>query len=336
MRAAVFKGPGQKLSIERVDDPVPGRGEVVLKVGRCGICGTDLHMTEGHGVTYPSGTVPGHEVAGEVVDVGPGVDRLKVGDRIAAMPLIGCGRCASCVAGTPRWCKDVRFTASGYAEYALAGQSEAVELPAGLSFADGALVEPLAVGLHGVLMAGFAPDARVLVMGAGPIGLAVTYWARRIGVRNIVVVANSSRREALAYEMGASKFIVTSDDAVVAVDRVLGGRPDCVFECVGLPGMIDRAIHHVRPRGTAIVLGACTTSDAITPMQALMKEIRVQFSLTYSRADYETVVQALDSGAVAPRLMITDTISLDALPEVFEALRRPTVHCKVMIDPWKA
>ena len=336
MRAAVFKGPGQKLSIETRDDPVVGRGEVVLKVGRCGICGTDLHMTEGHGVTYPVGTVPGHEVAGEVVDVGPGVDRLKVGDRVAAMPLIGCGSCDSCRTGRPRWCKDVRFTASGYAEYVLAGQNEAVQLPAGLSLADGALVEPLAVGLHGVLMASFAPDARVLVIGAGPIGLAVTYWARRIGVSNILVVASSTRREALAYEMGARKFMVTAEDAVPSVHRALGGSPDCVFECVGLPGMIDRAIHHVRPRGTTIVLGACTTTDVITPIQALMKEIRLQFSLTYSRTDYETVVQALDSGAVAPRRMITDTVSLEALPEAFEALRQPTTQCKVMVDPWQA
>ena len=334
MRAAVFKGAGRKLAIETRDDPTPGKGEVVLKVERCGICGTDLHMTAGHDVAYPAGTIPGHEVSGEVVAVGPEVERLKVGDRVAAMPVIGCGVCASCRAGTPRWCKDVRFTAAGYAEYSLAGQWESIKLPSGLSYEDGALVEPLAVGLHGVLIARCKHDARIVVLGTGAIGLAVTHWAHRLGMRNIVVVGTSHRREALAHDLGATSFVVAAEDPVGTVKRALGGSPDCVFECVGTSGMIDRAARLVRPRGTVVVLGACTSADTITPIQALMKEIRVQFSLTYTRSDYETVVEALDSGAVAPRRMITNTVSLDSLPDAFEALRGPTTHCKLTVDPW--
>ena len=108
MRAAVFKGIGQPMVVESRPDPKPGPGEVVLRVGRCGICSSDLHMTSGHGYTYPAETILGHEYAGEVVDVGSGVGSLKVGDRITAMPMAGCGTCLECLRGFPLGCAAMR------------------------------------------------------------------------------------------------------------------------------------------------------------------------------------------------------------------------------------
>jgi len=205
MKAAVFQGVGQPLQIADCPDPEPGPREVVLKVGRCGICGSDLHMTEPGALTPPAGAIMGHEFAGEVVALGRDVTKLRVGDRVTAMPITGCGACAACRAGEPSWCeKGLNFLAGGYAQYARAGEDECLRLPPGLSESDGALVEPLAVGLHGARMADLK-GAKVTVIGGGPIGLAATFWARRFGAACIEVVEPSKERGEMALGMGADR-----------------------------------------------------------------------------------------------------------------------------------
>lgn len=335
MKAAIFEAVGQPLEIKSIDDPTPGPGEIVVKVGRCGICGTDLHMTDGHGYTYPSGTIPGHEFAGEVVALGKGVESLKIGDRVASLPMTGCGTCPACVEGVPFFCVNgMRGLPGAFAQYALATARESVKLPSSLSLADGALIEPMAVGLHGVVLAQMNPGARVLVMGAGPIGLATAFWARRLGAGNIAVSASSRRREEMAMTMGGDSFLDPEEDLVSASTRALGGMPDIVFECAGVPGLIAQAVDAVRARGTVVVLGCCSSPDTFTPAAALFKEVRLQFSNTYSVQQFEHVARTLDAGHVEPRSMITDTVSLQQLPDTFEALRQRTSQCKVMIDPW--
>lgn len=184
MRAAVFRGAGQPLSIEELPQPTPHEGEVILKVGACGICGTDIHMTSGHGaIQVQPGHILGHEFAGEVVALGPGCRSLKVGDRVTSMPTVGCGRCAACLNGEPKWCAQRRSMQGGYAQYLATGEASCTKLPIGLSMEDGALVEPLAVGIHGVDAAHLSVGARVLVIGAGPVGLATVFWARAHGGR---------------------------------------------------------------------------------------------------------------------------------------------------------
>lgn len=335
MKAAVFKQAGQPLVIEDLPDPTPGPGEIVVQVGRCGICGTDLHMTSGHGYTYPAGTTPGHEFAGEVVAVGAGVDRLKIGDRVASLPMTGCGHCVACQQGTPFFCSQgMRGLPGAFAQYALATERESVKLPNSLSLADGALVEPLAVGLHGVALAQMAPGARVLVLGAGPIGLAAIYWARRLGAGSIAVSSGSRRREAMAMAMGADVFIDPEQPLEQAARDALGAAPDLVFECAGVPGLIAQSVAVVRSRGTVVVLGCCSVPDTFVPAAGLFKEVRLQFANTYSVAQFEHVARTLDAGHVEPRAMITDTVGLQALPDTFEALRERTAQCKVMLDPW--
>lgn len=336
MKAAIFEAVGKPLMVKDIPDPIPGPGEIVVSVGRCGICGTDLHMTEGHGYTYPPGTIPGHEFAGEVVAIGKGVESLKIGDRVASLPMTGCGTCRACAEGVPFFCANgMRGLPGAFAQYALATARESVKLPSSLSLADGALIEPLAVGLHGVALAQMSPGARVLVLGAGPIGLGTVFWARRLGAGNIAVSASSRRREQLALAMGADTFLDPQEDLVAASMAALGGAPDVVFECVGLPGLIEQAVNSVRPRGTVTVLGCCSSPDTFTPAAALFKEVRLQFSNTYSVQQFEHVARVLDAGHVEPRLLITDTVSLSSLPETFEALRQRTTQCKVMVDPWE-
>jgi len=335
MKAAVFKGVGKPLSIESVPDPTPGPGDLVLKVGRCGICGTDLHMTDGHAETFPEQSIIGHEFAGEVVAVGPDVERYRVGDIVAALPIIGCGKCGACLSGETMWCEHgMNGIAGGFGQYAIAKAHASIKLPNSLSLEDGALVEPLAVSLHGVSLAQLAPGARVLVQGAGAIGLGAAYWSKRLGAGKVAVTARSNRGESFAMQMGADVFISGEDDLPRRVTEALGGPPDVIFECVGVPGMIAQAVNLVRARGTVVILGNCMLPDTFYPAQAMFKQVRLQGSMVYSVQEFETVARSLDAGHVEPRAMVTETIGYDQLPETFEALRGRHHQCKVMVAPW--
>jgi (R,R)-butanediol dehydrogenase/meso-butanediol dehydrogenase/diacetyl reductase len=290
-------------------------------------------MTEDPMFGLPSGAILGHEYAGEVVAVGRDVERVRLGDRVSVLPVQGCWRCASCLAGQPAWCTQMRIEGGGYSEYSLAHEAQCLSLPKSVTLEDGALVEPLAVGLHGVTVAQLQPGARVLVIGAGPIGLAATFWARRLGAGRIAVTASSKRRESLAHTMGATVFIDPSDSSPQAVTHALGGAPDVVFECVGKPGLLARSIDYARPRGTVVVLGLCTALDSLTPFTLVVKEIRVQAAALYGMRDFEIAADALESHGDIPRAMITETVGLEAMPAAFEALRHRNHQCKVMVNP---
>jgi 2-desacetyl-2-hydroxyethyl bacteriochlorophyllide A dehydrogenase len=335
MKAPVFKGVGRRLEIESLPDPTPAAGDIVLRVARCGICGTDIHMASGEAQTFPEGTVIGHEFAGEVVAVGPGVDTFRAGDLATAMPVVGCGQCGSCRAGEPAWCDSgLIANAGGFGQFVITKAHAAIRLPSSLSMDDGALIEPMAVGLHGVTLAQVKPGSRVLVLGSGAIGLAATFWARRVGAGRIVVAARSRRGEAIAMQLGATAFLQSNANLAQDVESALNGPPDVVFECVGMPGMLMRAAELVRPRGTVIILGNCMLPDTIVPATAMFKQLRIQGSMIYSLGEFQTVADVFDAGHVEPRAMITDIVGYGQLPEMFEALRAPIHQCKVMVDPW--
>ena len=150
MKAAILEAVEQPLAVVDLPMPEPGEGEVIIKVGRCGVCGTDLHATSGHGYTPEPRSQLGHEYAGEVVEVGRGVVRLKVGDRIAGLPVVGCGNCRNCKTGIDFFCKSWKGYGSALAEYATVSAQGALKLPGTVSLADGALIEPLAVGCRAV------------------------------------------------------------------------------------------------------------------------------------------------------------------------------------------
>jgi threonine dehydrogenase-like Zn-dependent dehydrogenase len=194
------------------------------------------------------------------------------------------------------------------------------------------------VGLRGVRLAEVTAKSRVLVLGAGPIGLCATWWARRRGAEKIVVAAPSERRRRFALDMGASEFIATGDvapDALEArIQTALGGSPDVVFECAGFAGAVMQAMHWIRPKGTLVCMGYGLHPEPITTAVPLLKELRVQFSMTYDRADYQEVIATLAAGHLEPRCMITQTIPLEALTETVEALLARAPQCKVMVDPW--
>lgn len=340
MRAAVFQGGGKPLAIEQVADPTPGPGQVVIRVGRCGICGSDLHMAQNHSFSFQPGDVPGHEFAGEVVALGAGTEDIKPGDRVAVMPFLSCGKCRACLAGEPAGCVTKQMLGSwgvkgGYAEYVVADARWCVQLPKSLGFDDGALVEPLAVALRAVQVSGISAGDRVLVIGAGAIGIAAAYWARRSGAGRIAVSATSTRREAMARGVGVDDFIIPEPDRDLAslAGQVLGGEADIVFDCAGAPGSLDMAVSVVRSGGLISAPGVCWAPDQFAPMMAMIKEVTLKFTFVYDLRQFEIAIGALDSGRVEPRAMITDVVSLDDVPRTFEGLKQRNPHCKVQIAP---
>ena len=332
MKAVTFQALHTPLAFETLPDPTPGAGEVVVKVGRCGICGSDLHMTEDAAYGCKHGDVLGHEFAGEVVDLGREVEGLKTGDLVSVIPLRSCGRCEHCRKGEVQWCAQFGLQGGGYAEYALTRPNQCIKLPGELSLADGAIVEPLAVALHGVNLSGLKAGDKALVLGAGPIGLAVAFWARRVGA-TVAVQDIADFQQQRALEMGADAFVLDPADPVGSAERGLGGKADVVFECVGIPGLIDQAVQQVRNRGTVLLLGLCTRPDPIDSFAMLSKEARLVTSAFFTVPEYQASLDALAAGAMEPRLLVTDTISLAETPDVFETLKRRTHQCKVLIAP---
>jgi (R,R)-butanediol dehydrogenase/meso-butanediol dehydrogenase/diacetyl reductase len=334
MKVAVYTGPHQAFSIDERPTPEPREGELLLKVGRCGICGTDMSTYTG-AAGMETGLVYGHEFSGDVVGVGPGVRDIEVGQRVTAQCVTACGHCEECRRGHLVFCSDWRQHASGgFGQFMTIPAREAYVLPAPLTLEDGALVEPLAVGLHGVRLSGLRPQARILVLGAGAIGLSAAFWARRRGAERIAVAATSERRKRFALEMGASDFVVVDEDADRSIEACLGGAPDIVFECAGFPGSMMQAMERVAPKGTVVGLGYGLHPEEITTAVPLFKEIRLQFSMTYDRKDYEEVIATLAAGHLEPRCMVTDTVPLEGLTAAIESLLAGALQCKVMVDPW--
>jgi (R,R)-butanediol dehydrogenase/meso-butanediol dehydrogenase/diacetyl reductase len=332
MKAVTFQALHTPLAFETLPDPTPEAGQVVVKVGRCGICGSDLHMTEDAAYGCKHGDVLGHEFAGEVVALGREVEGLRTGDLVSVIPLRSCGRCEPCRKGEVQWCSQFGLQGGGYAEFALTRPNQCIKLPAELNLADGAIVEPLAVALHGVNLSGLRAGDKALVLGAGPIGLAVAFWARRLGASVAVQdIADFQKDRALG--MGAEAFVVDREDPVGSAEQALGGKADVVFECVGIPGLIDQAVRQVRSRGTVLLLGLCTRPDPINSFAMLSKEVRLVTSAFFTVPEYQASLDALAAGAIEPRLLVTDTITLADTPAVFETLKRRTNQCKVLIAP---
>jgi len=250
---------------------------------------------------FEVGTVLGHEYAGEVVAVGRDVDGIGVGDNVTVLPMTGCGVCAACVAGEPLWCSACRYMIGGFGEYVLADARYAVRLPSCLSPADGALGEPLASALQAVRLSGLDVGARVLVLGAGAIGLGVVYWLRRLGAGIIVATARSRRNEGIVHEMGVSGFIAQGERFDESVMKMFGGKPDIVFDCAGHPGVFSQAVDVVRPKGTVVGAAVCFHPENFVVGNANWKQLRIQFSSTsvpgfYPCSRYDVIWRPRASG----------------------------------------
>lgn len=343
MKAAVFAGPGRGVRIAEVPDPEAGPGQVLVRVERAGVCGSDISLTRARDTPtlygpivdelFVEGAVLGHEYGGEVIAVGPGVQRLRVGDRVAPMTFAGCGRCGACQAGMPQGCAQATIRMGGYAQYAAVYEHASVKLPEQLSATAGALIEPLATSLRTASIAGIGPDTRVVVLGAGALGLGVVHFAKRLGAR-VAAVARSRSKAAVAAAMGADAFITQGPQLIGEVTDALGGPPDVVFETAGVTGLIDQAIMTVALGGTIVSAGLCLDPEMTSHTIAAMKGLTIRYNAAYTLAEFEQVVELLPEAEIEATGFVGEPIGFDAFPDAFAELYDGGAPHKVLLDPW--
>lgn len=332
MRVAVFNGAGKPITIEDVaDDPLPA-GSVRIAVGRCGICGSDVALTSGTPFDYATGSRMGHESAGTVIEVGKGVTSLRLGDKVAVLPRGYCGHCPPCRGGRPLLCESGPNQIGGFGERLILTENSAFRLPDSVNMAEGALVEPIACGRKAWRMARLQKGDSVLVIGAGSIGVAAIYWARMLGAGRIVVATRTAARHAIALAMGADEAVSLADDPE-AIVRALPAPPDFVVEATGKPGALAEAVARARQGGTVVSLGMCTQHDAVLPAYNAFQDMTLIFPLGYAPDDFDATLRAFDAGHIRPRVSVTETMPLDSLPALVEAMRAPNDHQKVQITP---
>ena len=323
---------GTELRIEQRDMPVPASGEVLVRVTHCGICGSDLHAPS-YGLE--TGCVLGHEITGKIVDVGADVDCSRVGERVAVLPLVGCGACGACRSGLPARCRtagQVGLTRNGgFAEFVTTGNRETFHLPDEVDINRGALVEPMAVGLHLVRRSLIDPLQRALVIGAGPVGLAVVAWLRVLGVRAVWASDPVASRRELAVSCGADGTIdPTVDDVTRTFRSAEHARPDVVFDCAGAR-LID-AIEVAAPDATVVSAAYHHTTVPVDVKFAMAKEINMVFASWYTAAEFTHTIAELRRDRLRVDGLVTNVITLDELPAAFTSLRQPNDSGKVLIS----
>lgn len=338
MRAAVYTSSSEPLAIRHVEQPHPGASEVGLRVARVGICGSDLHVKEAG--NFPVGIVFGHEFAGVIDELGEGAGDWRIGDRVVSLPIHHCGKCEACLQDKIGLCEQIVFTGysldhwGAYAEHTVVPTHSLHKVPDGVSFDKAAMVEPLSVSRRAVSRTPIGKDSVVLVIGTGPIGAGVVQFARIAGARKVIVSEMSEERRDLAMAMGADAAIDPSAEPLLErIEQIAGKRPDVIFECVGVPGLIQQAIELAAYEATIMVVGVCFDRDHFHPNMAVKRELTLGFSNCYTHEDFAAVLEALESGALDPSAMHTSTIALDEVPEAFERLMTTKTGCKTLIDP---
>jgi (R,R)-butanediol dehydrogenase/meso-butanediol dehydrogenase/diacetyl reductase len=215
----------------------------------------------------------------------------------------------------------------------MCGERSLLKLPDNVSSREGALVEPLSVGLHGVNRAQIKSGTGCVVMGAGPIGLAALMWCKAMGANPIIVSELAAGRADLALKLGATEVVNPNQHKPADRMRELTGHsPELVIECIGVKGTLGAAIDIAGTHGRVVVIGACLEPDTIVPMKCLAKEVSVEFAIGYTKAEFEETIDALATGKVNAKPMITDVIGLDGVPAMFDALRKPGNRAKVLIE----
>jgi (R,R)-butanediol dehydrogenase/meso-butanediol dehydrogenase/diacetyl reductase len=338
MRAATLTDDGG-LFVGEVTGPRPGPNEVLLRVDLAGVCGTDLNALA---VGVPAGTVLGHEFTGTVIDLGADIgDQIAVGQRVAAVPARSCGQCAACVAGDLVHCPSARLVGNqihalgGFAEQVVVGIDSVVPLPDSVSARAGALVEPLAVGLHIVRRSGLSAADNVLIVGAGPIGLTVTLWARHFGARRVVACDPASARREMALACGATDVLDPGGGSLGQAwrDLKLTVRPDLVVECTGRGEVLQPCLGILPRHGRLTISGLHTQPVPLDLSSAYFKELTVAFSSWYQRDEFVYTVEMLAAGRLDPSGLRTEVVGLAGLPAAFAAQRQPSAIGKLLVDP---
>ncbi|MEE3752322.1 zinc-binding dehydrogenase [Mycobacterium intracellulare] len=337
MRASVLRD-GRMVYRDDVPDPIPEAGQVLVGVRACGICGSDLHFaahgaqvlemtdraaggTGGMHVDLNHDIFMGHEFSAEILEAGPDTETHPPGTLVTSLPVLLSAKGVEPIVYS-------NSTIGGYAERMLLSAPLLLPIPNGLDFKHAALTEPMAVGLHAVNKSNIAPGETALVLGCGPIGIAIVAALRSKGVETIVASDFSPKRRELATAMGAHQTLDPAQGS--PFDTV---KPAVVFEAVGVPGIIDDVMLRARPGTRLVVAGVCMQPDTVHPFFAIAKEINVQFVLAYTPDEFGDSLRALAEGEIDVSPLITGEVGLDAVGAAFDDLADPERHCKVLVTP---
>ncbi|WP_428486605.1 zinc-binding dehydrogenase [Rhodopila sp.] len=359
MRAAVLRKGS--IVVDTLPDPVPVEGQVLVRTRACGICGTDLHAAKHRqqfvnlakragnrwAMDADRDVVFGHEFCAEVVEYGPETPaRLPPGTLVCSMPMTLAGETVQGIG----YSNDI---AGGFAQYMPLADRMLLPVPNGLSATHAALTEPIAVGWHAVQTARLTPDDVPLVVGCGPVGLAVIAGLVIRDVHPIIAADYSPGRRALALKMGADLAIDPAEVSPYETWRQaatpegydpsryaqlfgLGPklRPAVIFECVGVPGVIQQIMEGAPPAARIVVVGVCMQTDRTEPFFGIVKQLNVQFVLAYTAQEFAESLHHIAEGKVNVTPLVTGTVGLDGVNQAFAELANPERHAKVMVDPW--
>lgn len=334
MKAAVLHAPGD-LRIEEVAVPAFGPEEVLVEVKAAGICGSDIDriMTTG---TYRFPTIPGHEFSGVIAKVGEKVTRFSPGDKVAVAPILPCYQCEFCQQGDYGLCESYNYLGSrtngGFANFVTAPEKNLVPLPAGMDFASGAMVEPAAVTLHGMMRAGIRAGDTVAVLGCGALGLFAIQFARILGATRIIATDIAADKLALAHKLGATIVInALNDDPLQAISEL--GLADVTVETAGAPATQIQALSVTRKHGRILYLGTAHADVTIPPdafEHIVRRELTItgswnSFSAPFPGREWPAVVSYIESGALQMAPMATHSLSLNDLPQFIKDMKNRSV-----------
>jgi threonine dehydrogenase-like Zn-dependent dehydrogenase len=353
MRAVIARR-GQ-LIVDEVATPLPAPGQILARTLVCGICGSDLHALEhadhlarsaksagvGGGLDPDRDFVMGHEFCAEVLDGQSSA--FKAGQRVVSLPVLPTA---------------TGFVSVGYSNVATGGYAEQIVLAAELSFLvpnglspeHAALTEPLAVGEHAVVKARLSGGEACLVLGCGPVGLAVIACLKARGVGPVIAADYSAERRAAAAAMGADETLDPGErspydaldnhdvarsrlQAMMAAAQGRQVRPLVLFECVGVPGMLQGIADAAPQDARVVVVGVCMETDKIEPLSFINKEIELRFVLGYTREEFGEALQRLAEGETRYATIVTDVVSLDQTPQAFKRLQTDKSQIKILVAP---
>jgi L-iditol 2-dehydrogenase len=323
MRQAVMTAPGN-IEYRDVPLPEPVRGQVLIKIIRIGVCGSDMHVYHGkHPFTsYP--VVQGHEVSGQIVKIGPEVSGFEDGDKVTVQPQVVCGKCYSCAHGQYHICDDLKvmgFQTTGMASGFFAVDAERLlKLPHTMSYDQGAMIEPVAVGVHALKRGGDVTGKKILVLGAGPIGNLAAQAARGMGAERVMITDISEYRLGVARECGIDYCINTaSQDIGVEISARFGpDRADLILECVGANVTIEQAVTYARKGTDIIVVGVFQDKANVELGLVQDRELRLIGTLMYQKMDFERAIALVENNKVKLDPLISKHFDFMNYAEAYE------------------
>ncbi|HGJ65548.1 TPA: hypothetical protein ENS27_09185 [bacterium] len=337
MKAVVFESPG-KVSVTNVPDPIITDDEVLVAVQSAGVCGTDVHIYEGDFIgTYP--IIPGHEFAGKVVDIGRNIKSVNIGDKVAIDPGVFCHKCSFCRENHQNFCENFKAYGvsynGGFAELASI-REENVHKIDGLSYDEGAMVEPIGCGIHGLKQVGMEIGDHVLIFGSGPIGLILMQLCKNYGSASVTMVDKIQSKLDLAKKLGATNTIIADDNMRSTLKDMRPQGFNVVIDATGSPAVVQGMFDFVRNRGRILFFGVCPQDGRIeiSPYDVYKRELKIYgtFAILY------TAIPAIDmirEKKVNAEALISHHLSLDEFPKALEMMMNRSGSMKIIIEPNK-